>query len=109
AAGGRTGKWVGIDCAMCMGGRAAIYLRVSKGERHTDNQRPDVDAWARCVGSSSSPSRGAGCVNADSFLQTQQAPLEAPKLQLIRHREPRTEPGAPASRSRRPVIAGRVE
>lgn len=24
-----------------MGGRAAIYLRVSKGERHTDNQRPD--------------------------------------------------------------------
>jgi len=26
-----------------MGGRAAIYLRVSKGERHTDNQRPDVE------------------------------------------------------------------
>jgi len=25
-----------------MGGQAAIYLRVSKGERHTDNQRPDV-------------------------------------------------------------------
>lgn len=23
--------------------RAAIYLRVSKGEQHTDNQRPDVD------------------------------------------------------------------
>jgi DNA invertase Pin-like site-specific DNA recombinase len=26
-----------------MGNRAAIYLRVSKGERHTENQRPDVD------------------------------------------------------------------
>ena len=26
-----------------MGGQAAIYLRVSKGERHTDNQRPDVE------------------------------------------------------------------
>ena len=26
-----------------MGGRAAIYLRVSKGERHTDNQRPDIE------------------------------------------------------------------
>jgi len=24
-----------------MGGRAGIYLRVSKGERHADNQRPD--------------------------------------------------------------------
>ena len=23
--------------------RAAIYLRVSKGERHTENQRPDVE------------------------------------------------------------------
>jgi putative DNA-invertase from lambdoid prophage Rac len=26
-----------------MGERAAIYLRVSKGERHTENQRPDVE------------------------------------------------------------------
>lgn len=26
-----------------MGNRAAIYLRVSKGERHTENQRPDID------------------------------------------------------------------
>lgn len=26
-----------------MAGRAAIYLRVSKGERHTENQRPDVE------------------------------------------------------------------
>src|SRR3954464_4213486 len=26
-----------------MGGQAAIYLPVSKGERHTDNQRPDVE------------------------------------------------------------------
>lgn len=26
-----------------MGTRAAIYLRGSKGERHTDNQRPDVE------------------------------------------------------------------
>ena len=26
-----------------MGDRAAIYLRVSKGERHTENQRPDVE------------------------------------------------------------------
>ncbi len=26
-----------------MGNRAAIYLRVSKGERHTENQRPDIE------------------------------------------------------------------
>lgn len=26
-----------------MKNRAVIYLRVSKGERHTENQRPDVD------------------------------------------------------------------
>lgn len=26
-----------------MGNRTAIYLRVSKGERHTENQRPDVE------------------------------------------------------------------
>ena len=26
-----------------MGNRTVIYLRVSKGERHTDNQRPDVE------------------------------------------------------------------
>lgn len=26
-----------------MGGRAAIYLRVSKGERHTENRRPDIE------------------------------------------------------------------
>ncbi len=26
-----------------MGERTAIYLRVSKGERHTENQRPDVE------------------------------------------------------------------
>lgn len=39
------GKSVGTDGAMsgCMGGRATIYLRVSKGERHTDNQRPDIE------------------------------------------------------------------
>lgn len=27
----------------CVGNRTAIYLRVSKGERHTANQRPDVE------------------------------------------------------------------
>jgi hypothetical protein len=30
-----------------MGGRAAVYLRVSKGERHTDNQRPKRVASVR--------------------------------------------------------------
>ena len=26
-----------------VGNRTAIYLRVSKGERHTENQRPDIE------------------------------------------------------------------
>jgi len=63
-------------------------------------------ARARCVGSSSSPSSGSGCVNADSFLQTQQAPLEAPKLQLIQHREPRAE-GVVAVVGRSTVVSHR--
>jgi hypothetical protein len=31
------------DTPTSVGNRTAIYLRVSKGERHTENQRPDID------------------------------------------------------------------
>lgn len=31
-----------------MGGRAAIYLRVGKGERYPENQRPDIERVVSC-------------------------------------------------------------
>ena len=32
----------GCDIAAELGGWAAVYMRVSKGEPHTENQRPDI-------------------------------------------------------------------